>query len=173
MKKANVFILGLFSLIILCLTGCEKKDVYEYMVRNLEGKWKLSTVSYMDTRVLHGESHTKIDYPKTAIYDFQKNNKLVVTYFLSGELYQSEHMYKCEKENYNPLCNDMGSGTCSSIRLHIDESQFLCVAFPESMWIYGFTKDKVIDDVDLVMVEHDYVKDGYVKGWSKSFVKIK
>ena len=172
MKKTAI-ILGLFSLLLVCLTGCEK-DQYKEMVKELVGKWKLSDVTYMDTRViLDGEYwHPDIEYPTNITYDFLENNKLVVTYFISGELQKEEYYYSCKKANYHPWAE---SKDACSVHLHIGNEVLLCVVNPKyksveaSLWIGQFNPTmKAIDEVDLVMMEYDFVS-----SWAKSFNKLK
>jgi len=163
MKNILTLFLG-FLLSCLFFTGC-KKNVYEEMKRNLEGKWELSSVNYW---VLYGESYPAIDYPKTAIYEFQKNGRLVITYVTSEGLQKKEYGYQCF-----PF-NEKEDGT--SIHLQIaDAGCFRCTVTPEyktlkaSMLLDHIGKrGQAIDDVDLIMMELDYVG-----GWSKYFVKLK
>ena len=170
MRRINVILVFLLSCLL--FAGCEKDD----RSRDIIGKWELTSFSYWGTFVLldNGEyeyKKPKIDYqPANTIYDFQKNGKLVVTYFISGELKKNEYSYKCKKMSKNPLGDDIqGEG----VQLQIDEDLFNCAfvpkykSLPASLSIIA-GKRKTMDDVDLVMIEYDDIS-----WWIKTFYKSK
>jgi len=176
--KKNSSIILVFLLPCLLFAGCDKHNDKKDFV----GKWKLNNVSYtIDTRVvLDGESLPAIDYPKTAVYEFQKNGKLIITYYIAGELQKNEHSYKC----IGTLAmwgDNFGSGKDKrdphSHRIEIDGQEYICVVDPENkttkanIRMIGHCRDsiaKAIDDVDIVMMENEYIY-----SWSKTFVKLK
>ena len=170
MKIKNVVLE--FLLPCLLFAGCEKHNDKKDFI----GEWKLYSVGY---RFFCVESYYIIDYPKTAIYDFQKNGKLVITYVISGELQQSEHSYKCVGTLAQGVCNfgnEKDKRDPHSHRIQIDGQEYICIVNSENktvktnMRMIPPYKDsiKAIDDVDLVMMENE---DIYC--WNKYFEKIK
>ncbi|MDR0207147.1 MAG: hypothetical protein LBI45_07840 [Bacteroidales bacterium] len=154
-------------------TGC-KKDKCDY---TFEGKWELGHVNYMDSAVvLHGD-HSKpwIDFVKNIniTYDFQKNNKLVITSIsTSGELQQNEHTYTYIQEGSHPYSNPPVKYE-GSYTLHIDTFKlrgFVYSAGSRILEISGFcAKNKVIiDEIDLDILKYD----GFYY-WQKRFYELK
>ena len=165
--KHRIVLFSVFLLSYLLLAGCDKHNDAK-VTKEIIGKWKLSSVDYMV--FVYGKP--PVDYPKTAIYDFQKNGQLIITYVISGELQKSEHSYECKKMNNNPLGDDiLGEG----VLLQIDEERFQCVLVPKYKSLSaeltivgcGYNKAKTLDDVDLVMMENENI---YY--WDKYFTKI-
>jgi len=167
--------------IVLLSASCDKHNDEKDFV----GKWELTSVSYSDSMRSCGQPH--IDYPKTAVYDFQKNGKLVITYVISGELQQSEHSYKCVGTTPHPLVDDFSKKEVKddphTHLIQIDGQDYTCVISDDwvmgntkykkdgkRMWIFYFRKkdNKTLDDADLVMMENDDVH-----YWDKDFVKLK
>jgi len=162
----------------LIFTSC-KKDEYDY---TLEGKWKLSSVNYYHRDVvLHGIHVPFIDFTENIemTYDFQKNNKLVITFSTSEEVKISEHLYTYSQANYHPFYNPGPDNKKKetfegSYILEIDGTKHSCVVSPvgvRSIWIDGFTTcgdGVVIDEVDMEVLKHDGI---YV--WWKTFYESK
>ena len=167
--KNIVVLFSVFFLFCLLFAGCEKHNDKK-VVKEIIGTWKLSSVYYIDSRIFSKEFPLAIDYPKTAIYDFQKNSKLIITYYISGKLQKSEHSYKYVRTNHCPTC-DYPDVDKNGNNLQIDDESYLCDFSNrfEDMCIYGFAKNKkAIDDIDLIMIEQDGIY-----SWSKNFVKLK
>ena len=163
MKRINV--ISVFLLSCLLFAGCDKHNDAK-ITKEIIGKWELNSVIFMDMDL----RNPNIDYPKTAIYDFQKNGKLIITYSISGELQKSEHSYKYVRTNHCPTC-DYPDVDKNGNNLQIDENRYLCDFSNrfEDMCIYGFFKNKkAIDDVDLVMMKYEDIS------WKiKTFYKSK
>jgi len=174
MKHLSYFFIS-FIIITLCFTGC-KKDNWDY---TLEGKWKVSDVYYMDRDVvLHGIHKPNIDFTENLdiIYDFQKNNKLVITTtYITGEIKQSEYSYTYQQGGYHPYSNPPVKYE-GCYYLQIDTNKFSCLVSPgggKSLEITGFsncngTVTGVIDEIDLEILKYDEIT-----SWIKSFDKLK
>jgi len=114
------------------------------------GKWKLESASYMYSSPPHDF------YENNVIYDFQKNNKLIITSFMSGRLQTIEHSYKYIKTDIRltgwPAPGDLPLNN----NLLIDGTYyFLCSYTTYSKMIISFPSDdtKVFDEVDLAIIE--------------------
>ena len=87
---------------------------------------------------------------------------------------KSEHSYKYIRTDVCPTC-EYPNISKDGNNLQIDEDSYLCVFErgyknkKASIWIDGFVRrKKAIDDIDLVMIEHQDVT-----LWSKTFLKLK
>ena len=150
MRKRNVFLVFFLScvLFISCEKSVKEKDII--------GKWKLHGVEF--DKYLSGiyyEDEFDIEN-YNVIYDFQKNNKLVVTSTISGVLHKNEYSYKCEKSTSHPLAYGTDSKRSRSLNLYIDGILCCwCIPLEESMWMAGYINKmtKPIDEIDLLMAE--------------------
>ena len=175
MKKLFFAFITIFA-IISVFFGC-KKDEYDY---TLEGKWKLSSVNYYHRDVvLHGIHVPFIDFTENIemTYDFQKNNKLVITFSTSDGVQISEYLYTYSQANYHPFY-DSGHEKEKKIFkgsyiLEIDGTKYSCVVScggGRSIWIDGFStceNGKVIDGVDSEILKHDGIY-----AWWKTFYEL-
>jgi len=160
MKKIKFILIFLLPclLIVSCNKGVEEKDII--------GKWKPCGVLglYSDLDVENNN----------VIYDFQKNNKLIVTTFISGELQKTEYSYKCVKSYYHPWADDFSGRykrKSRSLELYLD-GVFYSWCDPtwyyDEMWIGYLDKgSKVIDETDLLVLEQNHPYD-----WYKYFKRI-
>ena len=151
MKTKNVFLVFLLSCQL--FAGCNKNNDIEYII----GEWKLNSVTITD------ESYQPIEMDLSdynIIYEFKKNNRLVITSFVSEKSAKSSYSYKGyaatpEVDTFN--------------NLQIDGIKLTCYVFRENgLIISGFSKmAEPIDDIDLAVIEKGGVY------WEKSFVKLK
>jgi len=161
MKRLVLFPSIISIMIIAALTGCEKEPYSSEII----GEWKLVEVLYIDTTVTTdgGYPWLKIDYSENnLIYDFRKNNRLVITSSTPGKLQESKCSYKYE--NIGPIIFGLLEGS-----LRIRKTEYICrISIEEEMTIHGFDKSKkAIDEIDLKMMEQDNLM-----GWTKVFVKL-
>jgi len=159
MKKV---ILKLIAILLPCLllTSCNKDNDDS---NDIIGEWKLNRVTYLDEAIIGSGSWTwtEMDLPSNSIiYNFQKNNKLVITSFISGKLQKSKHSYKLSN---CPTCDP-------PYILQIDKKRYYFEISPENatMSIGCFCIPSGIDEADLAII-----KQGNVAGWNKTFVKLK
>jgi len=181
MKKNQFIISVLICLGLTFIFSSCKKDEYDY---TLEGKWKLSSVNYYHRDVvLHGIHVPFIDFTENIemTYDFQKNNKLVITFSTPDGVQISEYSYTYSQANYHPFYDSFGKEKKrkkdtfnGSYILEIEGKKHSCVVSPgggRSIWIDGFTTcgdGVVIDEVDMEILKHDGI---YV--WWKTFYESK
>jgi len=170
--RKNILLIALSLIITTGLIGC-KKDKFDY---TFEGKWELGYINYMDRDVvLHGIHKPRINFIENIniIYDFQKNNKLVITTtFASGELKQSEHIYTYIQEGYHPWSSPPQEYQ-GSYTLQIDTNKFHCVVNPgggKIMYLIGFCASNgvIIDEIDLEILKYDKIY-----SWQKTFYELK
>ena len=151
MRKRNV-ILG-FGIFCLLFVGCNKDK------KDIVGEWKLSKVGIVDGYYQQSET----DYSgKNIVYEFQKNNKLVVTSSTLGKLQTKKYSYKYQKLNVCPTC-------IPAQNLQIDKIKYYCLIENGVMRISSFIKDEnVVDEIDLEMSEKSNIL-----SWGKNFIKLK
>jgi len=157
-NKINFFVLLFFCLLFV---DCNKNNDIDYII----GEWKLNSVMYIDTTsMLDGYYRYEMDLSdNNVIYNFKKNNKLVITNFVSEKSSKSQHSYKYHKIFDCPTCDPFAN-------LQIDATKYYCKIVIDSatMSISGFSKtEEPIDEIDLAVIE----KGGAY--WEKSFVKLK
>jgi hypothetical protein len=168
MKKQIIF-WTLSIMAVFALVSCGKDSYKEGII----GKWKLEKVTYSDLTEYINFSEIDDYSANNIIYEFRKNNKLVVTSSISGNTQTKEYSYKFEngenfcatfgisafvkigKENYKVyLGRGISDGTISS--------EF------ETMSIFGSSKPKnIIDESDT-----DIITKENLPNWTKGFIKL-
>jgi hypothetical protein len=151
------------------LFSCGKNSYKDGIV----GKWKLDKVTYSDLTEYVNFAELDDYSENNIIYEFRKNNKLVVTSSISGNTQTKEYSYRFEdrenfcatfgvnafvkigKENYNVyLGRGISDGAISS-------------GF-ETMSISGSSKPKnIIDESDT-----DIIAKENLPNWTKEFIKL-
>ena len=166
MKKIVLVFITLILIISIGITGCEKNNDY-----SLEGKWKLSMATFSVGGYLY---FLPIDSSNNnIIYEFQKNNKLLVTSSISGSSQIRKYSYKCKgrktpsyTEGYHSIQVIIDKDICYGTIGHNRERLLL---FRDSNVPKTSVKpQKPIDEIDLILMEQDSLS-----FWQKDFKKIK
>jgi hypothetical protein len=164
MKKPIFLIISLFVLIIIGLTGCEK-DKYDYTIK---GKWKFQSALILmgDGKYLQGYTITIDSLKNDIIYEFQKNNILIVTSSISENLQTNAYFYKCKKRSV--FC---GSLDYDDIEIKIGKNIYygsVSQKYERISLFSGVKPQKPIDEIDLILIEQDSLA-----FWQKEFIKLK
>ncbi|MDR2970957.1 MAG: hypothetical protein LBU83_03375 [Bacteroidales bacterium] len=162
MKKPIFLIISLFALIIIGLTGCEK-DFYK---DRIIGKWKLDKVIFCDTTIIDGHyQQFEIDcLENSIIYEFKKNNKLIITNSILGNLQITKYSYKCDK---------IPGTWCYTepvvLQITIDKETYYYTQYPEDqLSISGESINHIFDETDSVIIKQENLQI-----WRKKFTKLK
>jgi hypothetical protein len=131
--------------------------------QTIVGRWKLIEVSTMLNS--NYDDSEIIDYSgNNIVYDFQINNKLVITGFISGDLQEGEHLYEYIEPSICPTCLPAEY----NLKIDNDEKWFFSIS-SETGKMSAFGKktiDQVIDESGLV------VEPGDVSSWNKIFIRL-
>ena len=164
--KQKFYFFSLFTIIILCITGCKKDNDY-----SIEGKWKLERVYIFPNEYLFW--FTIECSENNIIYDFQKNNKLLVTSSIYGNLQTKEYSYKCEGRNvfctsidYDDIQLTIGKGIFYGSVSQKYERMSLFSESSESA--ISVKPKKLIDEIDVILIEQDSL---FL--WYKEFIHLK
>jgi len=168
--RKNILLIALSLIITTGLIGC-KKDKYDYAI---EGKWQFRSVYIFVGGVssdgyLQWHTITTDSLENDIIYDFQKNNKLLVTSSISGNLQTNEYSYECERRN-----SSHNVPNYDAIQLKIGKeiyygsvSQKYGIMSLSSESAKSIKPQKPIDEIDLVLIEQDSLS-----SWQKQFIKL-
>ena len=171
MKQIVKYFIVLVLISAIGLTGC-KKDKYK---EDIIGKWKLESV-IVSKSDLYLQLHT-INYSENnIIYEFKKNNKLVVTSSISGNSQKKEYSYKCER-NYDNFCTTYSVGLLikidketysgSLVRKIYDDSSISFDEYGGIALLNSSKPKKIMDEVDLMLIQDS------ISFWQKNFIKLK
>ena len=158
----SLFFFAVFSVLLLGFTGC-KKDPHD---DNIIGKWKLVDISDGDKYPVMpmGPPEIKDSLKYNLIYDFQKNNKLIILNSVVGELHENKYSYKYHHA-YPEYYGDPPRGN----NLQIEKTKFSCVVFEkQEVMVLLCHTEKILDEYDEMMSMKDSVL-----YWRKTFVKLK
>jgi hypothetical protein len=124
---------------------------YESLYReNIIGKWKLIEIT--TTYNYDYQNREIINYSKeNIIYDFQTDNKLIITGIIPNDLSEGEHAYEYKKPNVDPLA-------LPGPNLSIDDFHFYCEALVQK---------------DTIGIGGDATQSSDYISWSKKMVKCK
>ena len=137
-------------------------QVYCYNENNtLQGtKWKLIEVLIAKDY----QQHETLDYSeKNIIYEFQNNNKLVITgnmddLFIFDDFRKGEYFYEYNEPNVCPTCLPGLNLTISSLESEQEEGRYYCLVNLDNKTMRISGDGKIIE--------------GVYYGWNKFFIKL-
>ena len=160
MKQTVKYLIFFILISITGLTGCVKN----YSKERIIGKWKLERVQCYATGGYLKFSEP-IDYSdKHIIYEFCKNNTLIVTSSISGNSQKKKYSYKCKRDPHP------GDPFWLNIIVEIDKETYngYMSTDLERISFSGSIKTKQkIDDADLDIAEQEDFQ-----SWTKHFIKL-
>jgi len=159
-----------FLLSCLFLTNCKKNNDD---TGDIIGKWKLIEVSIYKNY----QQYEITDYSKkNIVYDFQENNKLIVTgnipnLFIFDDFQEGEHFYEYFIPIFHPNGLTGKNLTIDKPNLGDSKGHYYCsVSVNEKTIKMGIGSDKVIGGV---IDETGLITGGDFFKWDKTFVKLK
>ena len=176
MKKIFFIIVAILLISVGFFSACKEKEALIEECKNsnrdgITGQWKLIEGSVR----LNNSQPDVTDYSKeNIIFDFQENNKLVVTGHmpdilgLFDDFQEGEHFYEYSKPNVCPTCMPGPNLFIDKPELGSSEGVYFCTALSdeETMSIVG---DKVIGGV---IDDAGFVTGGDYYGWGITFIKL-
>ena len=174
MKKI-LFIVSAIFLISVGYFSCSKENTEDYQnpfSDNIIGRWNLVEVSVRENDALPYPT----DYSKeNIIFDFQENNKLVVTgpipdvIAVFDDFKAGEHFYEYIKQNICPTCKPGPNLFIDKLALGSWERIYFCIVPLDEKTMKIQIIDKVIGGV---IDENGWLSGGESYSFEKKFIKL-
>jgi hypothetical protein len=151
MNKIIKYFLGLFFLLIISFTGCEK-----YVPKEIIGRWKLT-----EAQIITNDQYLEIiNYSENdIIYDFRENGQLFVTgaipeLFIFDDFQEGKHYFKYEIHDDCPSC-DIDHLLIVQQRLGGAKKRYAC---PIDTWFSNGEKMHIVVEKSIKGDEYKAVK---------------